>query len=85
MHFQGDYCDEGIDYNSSSEEERVLSKTSGCRIIAGTTNGDLRVWETKDILGVNLVKRNLDDGRSNSTPSDSRDDILDGKKHADIL
>merc|ERR1719491_1046 len=31
------------------------------------------------------MKRNLDDVKFNSTLSETQDDILDGKKHADIL
>lgn len=85
VHFQDDYCDSGVDWSSMSDGERLLQKTSGCRIIAGTTNGDLRVWDTQDILAVHLARSKPDDGNLDSASFEPNDDILGGKKPADIL
>jgi len=32
------------------DEEELLSAMDGCRVVAGTTCGDLRVWSVKDVL-----------------------------------
>lgn len=39
-----------MDVVSALEEEEILEAMEGCRVVAGTTCGDLRVWSVKDVF-----------------------------------
>lgn len=46
---------------SKPDEDDILSTMEGCRVIAGTTGGDLRVWSVKDVYAATvLAKRGID-------------------------
>lgn len=79
-HFRSDYYDPSVDWSSIPDDERLLSQTSGCRVVAGTTNGDLRVWSMKDVLAAHLSKTNINDFGGTDT-----NDVLLGKNPLDIL
>ena len=42
------------------DDGEMLSAMDGCRIVAGTTGGDLRVWSVKDIYASSIAAANAD-------------------------
>ena len=46
---------------SKPDDDDILTTMEGCRVIAGTTGGDLRVWSVKDVYAATvLAKRGID-------------------------
>jgi len=43
--------------SSKPDDDDLLSAMEGCRVIAGTTGGDLRVWSVKDVYAATVVAR----------------------------
>ena len=42
--------------DKDSDNEAILGAVTGCRIVAGTTGGDIRLWSVQDVLKTNLLK-----------------------------
>jgi len=61
----------GIEHVDGSvpDEEELLHAMEGCRIIAGTTGGDLRFWSVKDVYEATVLSRSREDGGSNFSDS----------------
>ncbi len=57
-----------FDVDESSDSNALLTAVAGCRIIGGTTTGDVRMWSLQDIFTTHL-KRDSDD--LSSTLSDA--------------
>ena len=57
-------------FDLPKEDEQVLEAMNGCRVVAGTTCGDLRVWSIKDVFtAVFYANRSSIDAESASTAS----------------
>lgn len=65
-----------------TDNEMLLSRNSGHHIVAGTTNGDLRVWSLKDVLAAHIAK-SCDPNDTSSTASS--DEVLGTRRIVDIL
>jgi WD40 repeat protein len=65
------------------EDEDFFAALEGCRVVAGTTGGALRVWSVKDIYASTAVLNNsASDNRSASTFGD--DVSVDGSLHSGL-
>lgn len=56
------------DVTGKTDEEDFLSTMEGCRVVAGTTAGDLRVWTVKDVYAATVLakKQGPEKGSANS-------------------
>lgn len=55
------------DVKGKADEEEFLSSMEGCRVVAGTTAGDLRVWTVKDVYAATvLARKGSEKGSANS-------------------
>ena len=45
------------DVSGKPDEEEFLSAMEGCRVVAGTTAGDLRVWTVKDVYAATVLAK----------------------------
>eukprot|EP00978_Attheya_sp_CCMP212_P028735 scaffold100072_cov50-Attheya_sp.AAC.1 len=61
----------GIDAAAGRDEESLLAAMEGCRIVAGTTGGDLRVWSVKDIYAATVVVASRDGVGEGSSAADT--------------
>lgn len=52
-----------FDFDSNSSSDAILNAVAGCRIIGGTTRGDVRMWSLQDIL-VNHLAADTEDTSS---------------------
>lgn len=43
------------------DDREMLSAMDGCRVVAGTTGGDLRVWSVKDVYASSIAAATADD------------------------
>lgn len=60
------------DVKGKTDQEEFLSAMEGCRVVAGTTGGDLRVWSVKDVYASTvLAKKGTEKDSTNW--SESRD------------
>ena len=57
-----------FDFNGNSDSDALLAAVAGCRIIGGTTSGDVRVWSLQDIY-VNHVTHDNEESSSIMTES----------------
>jgi len=56
------------DVTGKADEEDFLSAMEGCRVVAGTTAGDLRVWTVKDVYAATvLAKKRSEKDSANSS------------------
>lgn len=53
------------DVSSRSDEDDLLQAMEGCRVVAGTTGGDLRVWSVKEVYAATALAKK---GESDSLP-----------------
>jgi WD40 repeat protein len=58
------------DVKGKSDQEEFLSAMEGCRVVAGTTAGDLRVWSVKDVYAATVLAKK---GFGKDGANDSRD------------
>lgn len=54
------------DVKSKADEDDFLSAMEGCRVVAGTTAGDLRVWSVRDVYAATVIARKGSEGGSSS-------------------
>ena len=49
-----------FDLDKDSDKETILGAVAGCRIVAGTTGGDIRVWSLHDVFQNELLQDSED-------------------------
>lgn len=50
------------DVAGKADDDDVVKSMEGCRVVAGTTGGDLRVWSVKDVYAATVLARKGDHG-----------------------
>jgi len=58
--------------SSTAIEDDMISSMDGCRVIAGTTRGGIRVWSLKDVCSWSLSRRDAGSEQHATSPNQSR-------------
>jgi len=77
-----------INNKTKNDQAELLAKMEGCRVVAGTTNGDLRVWSVKDVYASAVLSsygeagQGIDPGASSDHMASAIGDLRTRSPHA---